>query len=80
MTAKSISIKHRVCRSGGRAVKAVELTSGGLRRAVGPGENTRRARLTIPQGEAIAPEKSAEGVVVRAVTRNGRVPIPASTG
>ncbi len=53
------------CRSGGRAAKAVELTSGDLRRAVGPCENARRARLTDPQGCVIAPEKSAEGVVVR---------------
>ena len=49
-------------------MKVIELTSRDLRRAVGPGENTRRARLTSLKGLVIASEKSAEGVVVR--TRN----------
>lgn len=34
LAAKSVSIKGGGCRFGGRAAKAVELTSGGLRRAV----------------------------------------------
>jgi len=51
--------------SGGRAAKAVELTSGDLRRAVGPCANTGRTRLSGPRGPKIASEKSAEGVVVR---------------
>ena len=60
-TAKSISIKGRGCRSGGCAVKAVELTSGGLPRVrVRPG-------LRISQGVLTAWQKSAEGVVVRVV-------------
>ena len=61
-TAKSISIKGRGCRSGGCAVKAVELTSGGLPRVrvLGLG-------LRISQGVLTAWQKSAEGVVVRVV-------------
>ena len=37
MTAKSLSIKARGCKSGRCAVKAVELTSGGLRRVLKTG-------------------------------------------
>jgi hypothetical protein len=61
-TTKSVSIKGRGCRSGGCAVKAVELTSGGLPRVrvVGRG-------LRTSQGVLTAWQKSAEGVVVRDV-------------
>ena len=62
-TTKSISIKGRGCRSGGCAVKAVELTSGGLPRvpvSVAGTEGSVRGFLTAWQ-------KSAEGVVVRVV-------------
>jgi hypothetical protein len=65
VTVKSTSIKLRLCKSGGRAAKAVELTSGDLRRAANPCENARRARLSGSQGPKTASEKSAEGVVVR---------------
>ena len=61
-TAKSISIKGRGCRSGGCAVKAVELTSGGL-----PRVPTLWAGLRTSQGVLTAWQKSAEGVVVRDV-------------
>ena len=47
--AKSTSIKGHERKSGGRAVKKIELTSGDLRRAVGPCENTGRARLSGSQ-------------------------------
>ena len=57
---KSISIKRRGCKSGGRALKDAKLTSGGLRRV-------RRSGLGEPQGSLIAAQKSAEGVVVRVV-------------
>jgi len=43
MTAKSLSIKVRGCKSGRCVVKAVELTSGGLRRVL-------EARLRKPWG------------------------------
>jgi hypothetical protein len=60
LTAKPISIKGAKRKSGGRALKAVKLTSGDLLRCTGvlPG-------LIVPQGMMIAWQKSAEGVVVR---------------
>ena len=63
VTAKSTSIKGGERKSGGRAAKVIELTSGGLRRAAGPCANTRRARLIGSQGPTTASQKSAEGVV-----------------
>ena len=56
MIAKSISIKDQGCKSGGCAAKAVELTSGDLRRvpAIGTEE---------PRGALTAAQKSAEGIV-----------------
>ena len=48
------------CRSGGCAVKAVELTSGDLRRVS-------ETRLRGPQGSLTPAQKSAEGIVGRAV-------------
>ena len=59
-TTKSISIKRRGCKSGGRALKDAKLTSGGLRRV-------RRSGLGESQGSLIAAQKSAEGVVARVV-------------
>ena len=56
MIAKSISIKGAGRRFGGRARKAVELTSGGLRRVPGTG-------LREPRGSLTASQKSAEGIV-----------------
>ena len=58
--AKSTSIKGLGCRSGGCAVKEVRLTSGGLCRVPATG-------LGKPQGDPIAAQKSAEGIVGRAV-------------
>jgi hypothetical protein len=54
--AKSITIKDRGGRSDGRAVKAADLTSGGLRCVPQSG-------LRSPQGGLTAAQKSAEGVV-----------------
>ena len=62
MIAKSTAIKDRGGKSGGRAAKAVDLTSGGLRRVSGT-RTERAARL------AIAAEKSAEGIVGGATRR-----------
>ena len=56
MIAKSIVIKDRGGKSGGRAVKAVDLTSGGLRCVPASG-------LRSSQGGLTAAQKSAEGVV-----------------
>ena len=56
LIAKSRAIKGRGGRSGGCAVKAVDLTSGGLRRVRKP-RTERVARLVI------AMQKSAEGIV-----------------
>jgi hypothetical protein len=52
--------KVRGCRSGGCAVKAVELTSGDLRRVS-------VTRLREPQGSLTPVQKPAEGIVGRAV-------------
>jgi len=49
-------IKDRGGKSGGRAVKAVDLTSGGLRCVLA-------TRLRMSQGIPTATQKSAEGVV-----------------
>jgi hypothetical protein len=60
MTSKSISIKGVGCKSGGCAVKAAGLTSGGLLRVPEPG-------LREPRGSLSAAQESAEGIVGRAV-------------
>ena len=57
LIAKSMVIKGRGGKSGGRAVKAVGLTSGGLR-------CVSATRLRSPQGDLTAAQKSAEGIVV----------------
>jgi hypothetical protein len=56
MIAKSTVIKDRGGKSGGRAVKAVDLTSGDLR-------CVSATRLSSPQGDLTAAQKSAEGIV-----------------
>jgi hypothetical protein len=56
MIAKSMAIKGRGGKSGGRAVKAVGLTSGGLCRVSA-------TRLRPPQGDLTAVQKSADGIV-----------------
>jgi len=60
MTAKSKVINDREGRSGGRATKAVELTSGDLQRV----RKTRTEQVARP---ATALEKSAEGIVGGAI-------------
>lgn len=66
MIAKSTTIKGWGGKSGGRAVKAVGLTSGGLRRVPETG-------LKLLQGGLIAAQKSAEGIV------GGEYPLKART-
>ena len=56
MIAKSKVIKDRGGKSGGRAVKAVDLTSGGLRCVPATGLRSSRGDLTAAQ-------KSADGIV-----------------
>jgi len=56
MTTKSIFLKGTGCKFGGCVRKAVELTSGDLRRVLESGLRSERSFLTAPQ-------KSAEGVV-----------------
>ena len=60
MTAKSISIKGAGCKFGGRALKAVELTSGGLPHVPESGLGAERSAPTVRQ-------KSAAGIVVHVV-------------
>jgi len=55
-TAKSISIKGAGCKFGGCALKAVELTSGGLSHVPESGLRVERSALTVRQ-------KSAAGIV-----------------
>ncbi len=55
-TTKSISIKGQDCRSGRCAGKAIGLTWGGLHRVP-------RSELRKPQGDLIAVQESAEGIV-----------------
>lgn len=57
---KSISIKWRGCKFGGRALKEAKLTSGGLCRVAD-------SQLRGPRGSLTAAQKSAEGIVIRAV-------------
>ena len=58
--AKSISINDQGCRSGRGAGKAIELTQGGLR-------HVPTLELREPQGDLIAAQESAEGIVGHAV-------------
>jgi hypothetical protein len=57
MTAKSISIRGAGCKFGGCALKAVELTSGGLPHVPESELRVERSALTMRQ-------KSAAGIVV----------------
>ena len=65
--AKSISIKGTGCKSGGCALKAVELTSGDLPFVLDSGLRAKRFVLSGRQ-------KSAEGVVVTQVMKARTVP------
>ena len=67
MTTKPISIKDAGCKSGGCALKAVELTSGDLWRVVKVTTETAAKQLSAPQ-------KSAEGIVITAVVKARTVP------
>ena len=57
MIAKSTSIKGAGCKFGGCALKAVELTSGGLSAVPEPG-------LRVEQSTLIVRQKSAAGILV----------------
>ena len=67
MTAKPISIKDAGCKSGGCALKAVELTSGDLWRVV-------EFTTEIAVKQLNAPQKSAEGIVITRVMKARTVP------
>jgi hypothetical protein len=67
LTAKSISIKGTGCKSGGCALKAVELTSGDLPFVLHSGLRIERSVLTGRQ-------KSAEGVLGTKVLKARTVP------
>jgi hypothetical protein len=67
MTTKSISIKGTGCKSGGCALKAVELTSGDLPFVSESGLRVKRFALTGRQ-------KSAEGVLGTQVLKARTVP------
>src|SRR6185312_3406699 len=71
MIAKSAVIKDRGGKSGGRAAKAVGLTSGGLR-------CVSVTRLRLSQGDLTATQKSAEGIVGGSASSMG-VGSPCST-
>src|SRR5438128_5757401 len=62
MIAKSTAIKDRGGKSGGRAAKAVDLTSGDLCCVLKSG-------LRLSQGGLTAAQKSAEGIVGGAIRR-----------
>ena len=67
VTAKPIFIKDAGCKSGGCALKAVELTSGDLWRVV-------EFTTEIAAKQLSAPQKSAEGIVITAVVKARTVP------
>ena len=67
MTTKPISIKDAGCKSGGCALKAVDLTSGELWRVV-------KSRLRLLRSNLSAPQKSAEGIVITQVMKARTVP------
>ena len=67
MATKSISIKCRGCKSGGRASKAAKPTSGDL-------SHVTESRLRASQGALTVRQESAEGVVVRGVGRASEAP------
>ena len=62
LTTKPISIKGAGCKSGGGALKAVELTSGDLLLVA-------ESRLREERSNLSRQQKSAEGTVVMAVTK-----------
>lgn len=62
LTAKPISIKGAGCKSGGGALKAIELTSGDLLRVV-------ELTTEIAARQLSAQQKSAEGIVITKVVK-----------
>ena len=62
LIAKSTSIEGTGCKSGGCALKAVELTSGGLLRVPESGLRMEQSLLTVQQ-------KSAAGIVAAQVAK-----------
>jgi len=68
LTTKSISIKGTGCKSGGCALKAVELTSGDLSFVLNSGLRTEQSVLTVRQ-------ESAEGVLGTQVLKARTVPV-----
>jgi hypothetical protein len=62
MTAKSTSIKGAGCKFGGCALKAVELTSGGL-------SHVPESELRVERSILIVRQKSAAGIVVAQATK-----------
>jgi hypothetical protein len=73
MIAKSTVIKGRGGKSGVRAAKAVDLTSGGLHCVLATG-------LRPPQGGLTAVQKSAEGIVGGSAPSKARTLEGASSG
>jgi hypothetical protein len=67
LTTKSISIKGAGCKSGGCALKAVELTSGDL-------PFVSESRLRVVRSILTGRQKSAEGVVVAKAVKARTVP------
>jgi hypothetical protein len=67
MTTKSISIKGTGCKSGGCALKAVELTSGDL-------PFVSESRLRVERSVLTGRQKSAEGVVAAEAAKARTVP------
>jgi hypothetical protein len=67
LIAKSISIKSTGCKSGGCALKAVELTSGGL-------PFVSDSRLRIERSVLTVRQESAEGVLGTQVLKARTVP------
>lgn len=67
MTAKSLSIKGTGCKSGGCALKAVELTSGDL-------PIVSESRLRIERSVLTGRQESAEGVIGTQVLKARTVP------
>ena len=67
LTTKPISIKGAGCKSGGCALKAVELTSGDLLLVA-------ESRLKEERSDLKKWQKSAEGIVITAVMKARTVP------
>lgn len=80
--AKSKPIKVGPCKSGGRAAKAVELTSGDLPRAVGRRSNTIEcaAEASVRESDHAAGVSRGRSSLKGCQSRTGRVPNPCTSG